>query len=381
MSASASPPRALAGAALLAALLAACTGQAAPFTSPTAAATSGAIPTTASHAPSTGFSTPAPAATLPSRSAWTKVEVAGAAPDPREDHTWSVDPSTAQAWLFGGRDGGTEFDDLWVFDLRGSSWRIVDLTGEVPAARFGHEATWVPGLGLVVFGGQAGSTFFDDLWLFTPDAGVASGSWRLLPPGGGAPIARYGSCSGIGPDGRFWISHGFTSDGVRFADTLAYDFAAEAWSDQAPAADRPVERCLHACWWTSDGRLALYGGQTTGVPALGDLWFLTPGSGAATNRWSEAAGQAPVPRQLPAIARHGSATFLFGGRGTDGAALGETWLATDAGTGFERVQTRGGDPPARSGATLIDDLTGDRLLLFGGLGSEAFGDLWELSFR
>jgi len=279
----------------VAALLAACSNQAAPLTSPTgAAAPSGPIPTTASAAPSTGSSTPAPAATQPSRGAWTRVEVADAAPDPREDHTWTVDGAGGTAWLFGGRDGGTVFDDLWTFDLGTDAWTRVDVAGDAPAARFGHEAAWVPGLGLVVFGGQAGSTFFDDLWLLTPDAGGAPGSWRLLPPGGGAPIARYGSCSGIGPDGRFWISHGFTSDGVRFADTLAYDFAAEAWSDQAPAADRPVERCLHACWWTSDGRLALYGGQTTGVPALGDLWFLTPGfGGAPTNTWSEAPGQAP----------------------------------------------------------------------------------------
>ena len=312
---------------------------------------------------------------------WAEVESALASPSAREDHTWTVAEGGHDAWLFGGRDGGTVYDDLWAFNLGTNAWRRVVVQGVAPAARFGHEAAWVPGLGLVVFGGQAGSTFFDDLWLFAPDPGSDSGSWRLLPPGGGAPIARYGSCSGIGPDGRFWISHGFTSDGVRFADTLAYDFASESWSDQAPATERPVERCLHACWWRSDGRLALYGGQTTGVPALGDLWFLTPGSGAATNRWSEAAGQAPDPRQLPAIARHGNATFLFGGRGTDRAALGETWLATDAGTGFERFQTPGGDPPARSGATLIDDLTGDRLLLFGGLGSEAFGDLWELSFR
>ena len=367
----------------LAALLAACANQ--PGTSPvgTGAPPTGPAPTsTATAAASAAAATSAPAATQPGGGAWAKVEVGGPAPDPREDHTWTVDPSTGEAWLFGGRDGGTVFDDLWLFDPRAGSWRVLEPAGDAPAARFGHEAGWVPGLGLVVFGGQAGSTFFDDLWLFEPEPGEASGAWRLLPPGGGAPVARYGSCSGLGPDGRFWISHGFTSDGARFSDTVAYDFATETWSDQAPATGRPVERCLHACWWTVDGRLALYGGQTTGVAALGDLWFLTPGSGGApTNSWSEAPGQSPDARQLPAIARHGDATFLVGGRGTDGAALGETWLAADGAAGLERFETSGGEPPPRSSATLIDDALGDRLLLFGGLGGEALGDLWALAFR
>lgn len=361
--------------------LAGCTGtgpiESTPPHSP--APTTGTAATDAPASQATG--TPAPTTAIPDSGTWARLEIDGPSPDPREDHTWTVDPEGRGAWLFGGRDGGTVFDELWVFDLRAESWRVLDVAGDAPAARFGHEAAWVPGRGLVVFGGQRGATFFDDLWLFEPGEDGVSGSWQLLPPGGGAPVARYGSCSGIGPDGRLWISHGFTSDGARFSDTLAYDFAAEAWSDQAPAGERPVERCLHACWWTSDGQLALYGGQTTGVAALGDLWLLTPGAGGApTNEWSKAPDQGLAARNLPAIARLGPATLLFGGRGLDREALGETWLAVDGGAGFEPFETPGDEPPARSGAALIDDPAGDRLLLFGGLGSDAFGDMWALTF-
>lgn len=307
--------------------------------------------------------------------------VNGTSPAAREDHTWTVDGDGRVAWLFGGRDGGTDFDDLWAFDLQARAWRAVEVTGEAPAARFGHEAAWVPGRGLVIFGGQAGPRFFDDLWLFEPTPDGVSGSWRLLPPGGGAPVARYGSCSGMGPDGRFWISHGFTEDGIRFADTQAYDFASEAWSEEAPTTERPIQRCLHVCWWTAGGQFALYGGQTTGVPALGDLWLLSlGGGGAASNSWSESPDQAPAARNLPAIARWGDATILFGGRGTDRKGLGQTWLAIDGGAGFERFPTTGDEPGARSGAAMIADPVGRGLLLFGGIGAEARGDLWALSF-
>ena len=50
------------------------------------------------------------------------------------------------AYLFGGRDGGTVFDDLWSFDLATERWQR-ELVDGPPAARFGHEAAWLPGRG------------------------------------------------------------------------------------------------------------------------------------------------------------------------------------------------------------------------------------------
>lgn len=319
---------------------------------------------------------PAPTPDVPSGAAWARLEVNGPGPGAREDHTWTVGDDGG-IYLFGGRDGSAVLDDLWRFDPATETWDRVDQAGGGPAARFGHEAAWVRGRGLVVWAGQAGATFFDDLWLFDP----AAGAWRQLPAGGNAPIARYGSCSGIGPDGRLWVSHGFTADGARFADTSAYDFAQEAWIDESPGGAGPVERCLHACWWTTDGRFALYAGQTTGVAALGDLWHLTPGEGAAsTNAWVEVGGDLPPARQLPAVARRGGVTFVVGGRGNDRGPLNDTWILADGAAGFERLQLAGNVPPARSGAALVHDASRDRMLLFGGLGEDELADLWALVF-
>jgi hypothetical protein len=254
--------------------------------------------------------------------------------------------------------------------------RVAGQAGTAPASRFGHEAAWAPGLGLVVWAGQAGTRFFDDLWLFEPVAGT----WRQLPSGGDAPVARYGSCSGIGPDGRLWVSHGFTEDGTRFADTRAYDLETGTWADESPDGGGPFERCLHACWWTSAGQLALYGGQTTGTPALGDLWFLTPGSPTgATSAWTEAPTPEPAARNLPAVARGDALTVMFGGRGLDGEPRGDTWLLLDGGSGFVPLDTAGGSPRERSGSAIVYDPAGERFVLFGGVGDRAFDDLWELT--
>ena len=158
----------------------------------------------------------------------------GAGPSAREDHTWTVDGDGTTAYLFGGRDGGDISNELWSFDLRSDTWTIAAPSGPAPDARFGHTATWVPDVGLVIWSGQAGSSFFNDIWAYDP----TTGAWRELPSLGDVPPARYGSCASLGPDGRLWISHGFTDTG-RFDDTRAYDFATGEWTDETPDGDLP----------------------------------------------------------------------------------------------------------------------------------------------
>ena len=317
-------------------------------------------------APPSATADPTPDPT-PEPLAWRPVDAAG--PQAREDHTWTVDAAGVTAFLFGGRNGDTVLGDLWAYELATDTWSAVDTVG-APAPRFGHEAAWVDGIGLVIFAGQSGPNFFNDLWVFDP----AEAAWRELPAGGDVPVSRYGTCAAIGPDGRLWISHGFTSDGTRFADTKAYDFATELWSDQTPSGILPVNRCLHGCWWTADGTLALFGGQTTGVTALDDRWVLVDGA------WQPVDGTVPTPRNLYARARLDGATLVFGGQGSDGERLDDAWLLRDGEADATPVEVEGDGPPGRSGSELVVDETRGRVLLFGGLGEGgALADTWELA--
>ncbi len=381
------PPR-IALLALVGALaLTACAGtpSAAPSTAaPLTAGPATAAPSTATTPEPTAEPTVAPtAATAPAPTpeppaTWASLDPAGERPAAREDHTWTVDPDGQVAYLFGGRDGATVFGDLWAFDLGTDAWTRLKPIGSAPKARFGHNAAWVPGAGLVVFAGQAGPTaFFDDLWAYDP----TTNRWRPLPGDGDRPVARYGSCAALGPDGRLWISHGFTAEGTRFADTRAYDFAAGRWTDETPSGDVPVVRCLHGCWWTDDGRLALYAGQTTGVEALGDLWAYevagNAGEGGAT--WTRLEETLPTERNLYAAARYGGSVVVFGGRGI-GRFLADTWRFDATTLAATPVEVAGDTPPARSGAELVADQAAGRLLLFGGKGDAgALGDTWAVT--
>lgn len=360
--------RALAAAAVTLVLVACSSGartasEAAAPTGATAQPTSG-VPTASSQSSATEAPSASSAPAHTGRRAWTELAVSG--PTAREDHTWTSD-GAGTAFLFGGRDGATVHGDLWAFDFATNAWEELGAPGG-PEARFGHEAAWVEGIGLVVFGGQTGPTFFNDLWAFSPE----TGAWRELPADGAVPTARYGTCSGIGPDGRLWISHGFTEDQTRFADTVAYDFETGSWTDETPDAPLPVNRCLHGCWWTDADEFALYGGQTTGVAALPDLWLLSDGS------WSRVEGEMPADRNLFAHVRLPGSTLVFGGQGVDRAYLADLYEFRDGQPVPEAIDLVGG-PSARAGAAMVVDLARGRALLFGGLdGDGAMSDLWAL---
>ncbi len=307
---------------------------------------------------------------------WSRLDPGGSSPRAREDHTWTVDPATSQAYLFGGRDGARAFGDLWRYDLSRETWSRIATDGPAPAARFGHTGTWVPGVGLVVWSGQAGSDFFSDTWAFDPSAG----RWKRLPANGPAPKARYGSCAALGPDGRLWVSHGFTEDAGRFSDTWAYDFTKPGWSEETPGGRVATIRCLHDCTWTADGRFLIYAGQTTGAPAIGDMWTRAVDSG-----WSKTADPPPPARQLYALAVVGSGdaaqrAFVFGGGDQERAKLADLWSLQLDELSWQKEAPTGRGPSGRSGAAMVAEPSGTRVLLFGGeTKGGAVGDVWELS--
>ena len=359
------PRSRLTSSAVVAILISGCSaGPGVTQSSPTVAGSPTSTATASAAAPSASETEPAPA---PQPLAWEALGVDG--PAAREDHTWTVDGAGEVAYLFGGRDGATIFGDTWAYHLADDTWTQL-APSAAPPARFGHEAAWVDGVGVVVFAGQADpQTFFNDLWAYDPEAGA----WTQLPATGAAPVARYGACAAIGPDGRLWISHGFTQEQTRFSDTRAYDFATGRWTDETPTAGRPVERCLHGCWWTDAGELALYAGQTTGIVALDDRWTLRDGA------WSQVEGELPPGRNLYSRARQGAGTIIFGGLALDGVYLDDLWLLADAAGDAQALEPAGGPPPPRAGAELIVDANRSRALLFGGRDEAgALDDLWIL---
>jgi hypothetical protein len=122
--------------------------------------------------------------------------------------------------------------------------------------------------------------------------------------------------------------------------------------------------------------LLVYAGQTTGVPAIGDLWALE------TGRWTQGPAPEPAPRQLYGLAQAGDAAWVFGGGDVERQPLGDLWRLDLGELGWSRLEPEGEAPSGRIGSTLVADAERTRLLLFGGhAGSGGLNDLWAVPLR
>ncbi len=352
---------ALGGSGLLAAYLLGCgDGETArPASTATAPATSPAAPATT-----------APSATAPAALRWRPLSPAGVLPPPRRDHSLVSDGR--RLFLFGGRQQ-QELGDLWTYDLAAATWTEITAAG-APPARFGHNAFLDEARSrMVVFGGQAGGAFFNDLWAFD----LTNGGWSQLTAGQGAPLARYGAGGALDAAGRLLVSHGFTTSG-RFDDTWEYSLEDASWTDVSPpAGGRPIERCLmRAVWDRQAGRLLIFGGQTNATPFLGDLWELRQGA------WQElTADPRPSPRNLYAMAYDDEAgrALLFGGNSQTGP-LGDLWFFDSALNTWSKPSPPGEAPSPRFGHDAVWLPASRALVVFGGNdNSQDLNDLWELA--
>lgn len=92
-------------------------------------------------------------------------------------------------------------------------------------------------------------------------------------------------------------------------------------------------------------------------------------------------GQSPAVRTGAAFAYDAADGYsiLFGGCGAHVCPLGDTWKLQD-GSWTNLTSSLSVAPPARTGATLVDDLHDGYLLLFGGEGASGpLGDAWRFS--
>ena len=338
---------------------------------PTATATNAATATTE---PSPTVAPPTATATMqPMAQTWRQLQATGELPGPRRDHSLTASADGSLAYLFGGRSDAGDLGDLWSYDTAQGTWTRIE-AGDAPAARFGHNAAFDSATNrLLVFGGQSGPTFFDDVWAFDP----ATSAWSLLASGGPAP--RYGAASAFDAiAARFFVSHGFTNQG-RFDDTWAFDPAASAWTDTSSVdGERPEPRCLVRMATDDAGQwLWLFGGQSNSTPFLDDFWAFD----VAAHGWQRLDIERPSARNLYALT-HAVGRMqlaLYGGNGPDGLK-DDVWVFDPGALVWQPVLVEGGSPPPRSGhdmTWLRDSGVG---LVFGGRGPDGdLNDLWELT--
>ena len=91
--------------------------------------------------------------------------------------------------IFGGQRGSGTLGDIWSLDLDAVAWReLTPETGGPGGRRYPASAYDARNRGVLVFGGDTGTTKEGDVWLFD----LVSEDWRLVLPSGTGPEPRDG---------------------------------------------------------------------------------------------------------------------------------------------------------------------------------------------
>ncbi len=298
---------------------------------------------------------------------WSQLNPA-TSPTARAVASMAFDPATGQLVLFGGTKSGAR-NDTWAWD--GSTWHDVTPTSGNPPARSGASMAFDPATGqLILFGGNNGySSYFNDTWSWDGT------SWTNFTPASGSPAVRgYASMAFDPLTGQLILFGGY--NGGYLNDTWAWD--GSSWIPLNPAASPSVRQGSSMAFDPATGQFILFGG-TDNDSYLNDTWA-----------WDGSTWTTLSPATSPSARRARSLAFnpaigqliLFGGysfRGYGNSGfLGDTW-AWDGSTWTQLSPVT--SPLARYLASMAFDPATGQLILFGGVGSSGslLNDTWELT--
>ena len=302
---------------------------------------------------------------------WKRIDVGGS-PPVRFDHTATLDTVNNKLVVFGGRDGSKDLGDTWVYDLESNSWNEVKGT-TAPEARFGHAAAFdAESKRVLIFAGQAGVSFLNDVWAFD----AASETWSKLDTQGTPPGVRYGTSAVITKRNLLIISHGFASG--RFDDTIALDLGNNTWTQIKPIDEVPLNRCLHeSVYDAKTDRMIMFGGCSSGYGPCpqDDAWSLD----VEAKEWNEIkpSGSKPSGRSNPSLVSDDSGRLiLFGGR-TGGGRSSDIWTLDIASGKWTELTPSGEGPEPRSSHDAAWNPDTGQMIVFGGRSNSGnLNDLW-----
>ncbi|HKU69009.1 MAG TPA: kelch repeat-containing protein [Candidatus Baltobacteraceae bacterium] len=300
-------------------------------------------------------------------SRWTLVQTP-VAPPPRTRASLEYDPVTGTLILFGGL-GTTDFlADTWSWN--GTAWRQIATTASPPGRYDASLAYYGPGKQLVLFGGLTmGAALVGDTWTFdgsnwqqVSTVGPTARQGAALEPQSNGTLVLFGGYTNNTLVGL--LPHqAIVPGGEALNDTWTWN--GTSWSAVALPASSPAARYDMASAY--DGAISapvLMGGCCNNYPSGGFLDDTWSWNGASWDRHDTPG--LPQPRSgasFVAASSHG--LLLFGGYGGDGF-LSDTWVYSAANWS---EQSGSGSPPARFAAASAYDSSRGVVVVYGGQGT------------
>ena len=313
--------------------------------------------------------------------AWTELTPSVTPLHGRSYHSAIYDSVRDRMVVFGGNYGSTYLNDVWTLSLAGTpAWYLWSPAGAPPSPRLGHSAIYDPVRDrMVVFGGLHYPSVFNDSWSLSLGGTPA---WTQLTPTGAPPSPRYCHSAIYDPVGDRMIAFGGCGGYPDFYNDVSELSlgGSTAWAELIPSATPPSPRLSHSAVYDPvRDRMVVFGGYSSSYRS--DVWAL---SLAGVPLWGALAptGTPPSPR------RYHSAIYdpvrdrmiVFGGY-SGSTPYNDVWALSLAGTPAWTALTPTGTPPSpRYLQSAIYDPARDRMVMFGGAdGSTFFNDVWALS--
>jgi len=317
-------------------------------------------------------------------------------PERRFGHVAVVRPSTGEMMLFGGRQTGLCYDDLWLADLNSVSspeegsngrptmaWSQIhkpDSTGNKiwPSARAGHTAVITQDEEVLMFGGGTESEFYGQLYSYN----FTAQQWTLLHDYNHSTQQRNYDVQ-VRPrkghtavwdeaQGSMFVYGGLLSldEPLRDSTVWKYERQSNQWSPMPTSTGEiPPDRTYHvAAFDDTTSSMYVFGGRairdTPSYPFLGDLYSYSTHSGVWTK--IEASGpEAPPPRMCAASCFHAGRFYVSHG--------GHTRYLNDSyeyDTKREKWSKSAETPSPLTRPTVVTH--NNKLTLFGGCDHEIF---------
>jgi N-acetylneuraminic acid mutarotase len=190
-------------------------------------------------------------------------------PPAREAHSMATIEGTDCVLLFGGYASNSVFNDTWIYNLSDNFWSLVLPSSQPPARLYSAMGAVRNDDKVVLFGGQArmnGNQYFSDTWVFD----MSDGQWTLMhPPINPSPRSGH-AMTMESMDNKIVLFGGF--NGISYLnDTWVYDINLDNWVQQFP--QNHPSGLSHAGMAPvyNDDKIVLFGGSSGGTPKE-DTW-------------------------------------------------------------------------------------------------------------
>lgn len=302
-------------------------------------------------------------------------------PTARRYFAFAYDPDLKFALLYGGNADTTVYDDLWKFDPASQSWTQINIQTTKPGKLTGQSMVSIGSNKFLMFGGKDdGGVYHNETWIY--DAQNITWDSQSLSVLVSSPGARTNFSMVVDTTTKKVVLFGGTTGQAGLSDTWVYDITQATWSLCSPVTHPSGRSGAAMAFNGAKGLIYLFGGEENSSTRRQDTWTYN----VNTNVWTDRS-----PLSFPSIRRNAAMFYdsrdsrrpmvIFGGADDVNALNDVCYYDPDnnAWTSGIAMST----PSIRQAMVAAYMNNGDKALIFGGydVGGTDYNDMYYYAYR